>query len=95
MSGFADHRFAYRRSVRYEDGCTRLNGSFRYIIGGERGNFREDLQWTQVLVPIRHMSLNGNVCGLRRCLSVGYRDEEIPLQDIIFLDGWDVNRSKD
>jgi hypothetical protein len=56
---------------------------------------REDLQWIQVLVPIRHLSLNRNFCGLRRCLRVGYSDEEFPLQDNIFLDTWDINCTKD
>ena len=31
---------------------------------------REDPQRIQVLVPLRHLSLNPNVCGLHRCLSV-------------------------
>jgi hypothetical protein len=55
---------------------------------------REDLQWIQVLVPIRHVSLN-RVCGLRRCRRVGYYDEEFPLQKTIFLDAWDINGTKD
>jgi hypothetical protein len=54
-----------------------------------------DPQRIQILVPLRHLSLNPNVCGLRRCLSVGYRDEEIPLEERIFLDIWDINSSKD
>jgi hypothetical protein len=41
------------------------------------------------------MSLNPNVCGLRRCLRVGYRDEELPLEERIFLDTWDIISSKD
>ena len=40
---------------------------------------REDLQGIQVLVPIRRLSLNWNVCGLRRCISVGYCDEKFPV----------------
>ena len=56
---------------------------------------KEDLQWSQVLVPIRHLSLNRNVCGLRRCFRVGYGDEDFALQETIFLDGWDVNGLKD
>ena len=57
----------------------------------------EDLQWIQFLVPIRRVSLNRNVCGLRRCLRVGlgYSDEEFPLQETIFLDTWDINGTKD
>jgi hypothetical protein len=56
---------------------------------------REDLQCIQVLVPLRHLSLNPNVCGLRRCFRVGYSDEELPLEERIFLDTWDINSSKD
>ena len=42
---------------------------------------REDLQCIKVLVPLCHLPLNPNVCGLRRCLKarVGYSDEELPL----------------
>jgi hypothetical protein len=46
---------------------------------------REDLQWIQVLVPLRHLSLNPDVCGLRRCLRGGYSDEELPLEESIFF----------
>jgi hypothetical protein len=56
---------------------------------------REELQCIQNLVPLRHLSLNSNVCGLRRCLRVGYSDEEVPLEERIFLDNWDINNSKD
>jgi hypothetical protein len=56
---------------------------------------REDPQRIQVLVPLRHLFLNPNVCGLRRFLSVGYGDEELPLEKRIFLDTWDINSSKD
>jgi hypothetical protein len=56
---------------------------------------REELQCIQVLVPLSHLSLNPNVCCLRRCLSVGYGDEEIPLEERIFLDIWDIISSKD
>jgi hypothetical protein len=56
---------------------------------------REDLQKIQVLVPIRHLSLNRNVFGLRRCLGVGYSDEDVPLQETIFLDTWDINGMTD
>jgi hypothetical protein len=55
---------------------------------------REDLQWIQVLVPLRYMSLNPNLCGLRRYLRVGYSNEEFPLEEKIFLDTWDINSSK-
>ena len=55
----------------------------------------KDLQWIQVLVPLRHLSLNPNVCGLRRCFGVGYSDEELPLEERMLLDTWDINSSKD
>jgi hypothetical protein len=54
-----------------------------------------ELQWMQVVVPLRHLSLNPNLCGIRRCLRVGYRDEELPLEERILLDVWDINSSKD
>jgi hypothetical protein len=56
---------------------------------------REGLQWIQVLVPLRDLSLNPNVCGLRRCLGAGYSYEELPLEERIFLDTWDIMGSKD
>jgi hypothetical protein len=56
---------------------------------------REDLQSIQLLVPLCHLSLNPNVCGLRRCPRTGYSDEELPLEERIFLDTWDINSSKD
>jgi hypothetical protein len=56
---------------------------------------REDVQCIQVLVPLRRLSLNLNVCGLRRCPMVGYSDEELPLEETILLDTWDINSSKD
>ena len=55
---------------------------------------REDLQRIQVLVSIRHLSLNRNAFGIRRCLKAGYGDEEVPLEKI-FLDNWDINSMKD
>jgi hypothetical protein len=55
---------------------------------------REDVQWIQNLVPIRHLFLNQNVCGLRRCLRDGYNDQEVPLEKI-FLDTWDINGPMD
>jgi hypothetical protein len=56
---------------------------------------REDLQWIQVLVPLRHLSLNPNVCGIRRRLRIGYSDEDLPLEESILLDIWDIISSKD
>jgi hypothetical protein len=54
-----------------------------------------ELQFIQILVPLRHLSLNLNVCGLRRCPRVGYSDKELPFEETIFLDTWDINSSKD
>ena len=76
--------------MRDEDGCTRLNGTLALELEGKR----ENLQRIQFLVPIRHLSLNRNVFGLRRCLKVGYDDAEVPLAKI-FLDTWDINGMKD
>jgi hypothetical protein len=56
---------------------------------------REDLQFLQDLVPLRHLSLNPNVCGRRRCLRVVYGDEDLPLEETILLDTWDMLSSKD
>jgi len=56
---------------------------------------REDLQRIQALVPLHHLSLNQNVCGLSHCIGVGYSDEELPLEERIFLDNWDIISSKD
>jgi hypothetical protein len=64
------------------------------LLAIELGGKREDVQWIQVLVPIRHLSLNRNVCGLRRCPRVGCSDEEAPLEKI-FLDTWDINSPMD
>ena len=55
----------------------------------------EDLQCIQVLVPLRHPSLNPNVWGLRGCLRIGYSDEEPLLEKRIFLDTWEINSPKD
>ena len=55
----------------------------------------EDLQCIEFLVPLRCLSRNPNVCGLCRCLRVGYSDEELPLEEGIFLDTRDINSSKD
>jgi hypothetical protein len=57
---------------------------------------REYVQRIKVLVPLRHLSFNLNVLRLRRCRTVGYSDEELPLlEKTIFLDTWDINSSKD
>jgi hypothetical protein len=56
---------------------------------------REHPQWIEVLVPLRHLPFNPNVCGHCHCLKVGYSDEEPPLEERIFLDTWDINSSKD
>lgn len=90
MSGCAEC-FAYRQSVSCEDGCTRLNENFNHKIEG----IREGLQWIQVLVPLRYLSLNPNICGLRSHLRVGYSDEELPLKKTIFLDDWNINSLED
>jgi hypothetical protein len=76
--------------VRCEDDCTRLE-----LLALKLEGKREDPQCIQVLVPLRHGSLNPNVCGLRRCHSIGYSDEELPVEERIFLDTWDINNSKD
>ena len=55
----------------------------------------EDLQRVQDLVPLRHLSLNRRVCGLRRCVRAGYSDEQFPFQEMMFLDSWGVFSSKD
>ena len=47
---------------------------------------REVAQWIQVLVPLRHVSLNMNVCGLCRCFRVGDSHEKLPLDETVFLD---------
>ena len=56
---------------------------------------REVLQCIQYLVPLRDLSLNTNVFGLRRCLRVGYSYKDLPLEERIFLDSWDIMGSKD
>jgi hypothetical protein len=55
----------------------------------------KDLQCIQVLVPLRHLSLNPNVCGLCRSLGVGYSNEELPLEETILLNTWDIISLKD
>jgi hypothetical protein len=56
---------------------------------------REDLQCIQDLIPLRRLSLNPSVCGLRRYLRVGYSNEELPLEEKILLDTWDIDSPKD
>ena len=56
---------------------------------------REDLQSIRILVPLSDPSLNPNDFSLRRRLSVGYSDEDFPLEEIIFLDTWDIMSPKD
>ena len=56
---------------------------------------REDIQWIQVLVPLRNPSLNLNVCGLRCRFSVGYSGVKLPLEERILLDTWDINSPND
>ena len=57
---------------------------------------KEDLQWIQVLVPIRHVSLNRNVCSLcHHCPRVVHSNEEFLLQEKIFLDTWGINSPMD
>jgi hypothetical protein len=58
---------------------------------------RKGPQWIQDLVPLRCLSLNPNVCGLRRCFIVGYTgsDEKLPVEERIFLYIWDIKSSKD
>jgi hypothetical protein len=41
----------------------------------------EGVQWIEDLVPLRHLPLNRNVCGLRRCLRVSYSNEDLSLLD--------------
>ena len=54
---------------------------------------KEDVHWIQFLVPLRHVSLNINVCSHRHSSGIGYRDKELPLDKRIFLDGWDIMNS--
>jgi hypothetical protein len=54
-----------------------------------------DLQWIQVLAPLRRLSPNPNVCGLRGCFIVGYCDKKLPVEERIFFDIWDINSPKD
>jgi hypothetical protein len=55
------------------------------------------LQRIQGLVPLRHLSLDLDVCCLQRCFRVGlgYSDEELSLEETIFLDARDIIGSKD
>jgi hypothetical protein len=65
------------------------------LLGIKLEGKREDIQWIQVLVPLRHLSLNPNVCGLRRRFSVGYSDVMLPLEERTLLDTRDINSPKD
>jgi len=55
----------------------------------------EDLQWIQVLAPLRRLSLNPNICGLLSCFIIRYSDEKLPVEERMFLDIWDINSPKD
>ena len=64
------------------------------LLGTELEGKREDLQWIQDLVPLCHLSLNWNVCGLRRCFRVGNSDEDLPfLAQRILFGTWNINGS--
>ena len=65
------------------------------VLGIELEAKRKDLQCIQVLVPLRDLSINPSDCSLRRHLRVGCSDEEVPLEETIFLDTWDIMSSKD
>ena len=78
--------------MRCENGCTRLNGTVSHKFEGK--SLRKGLQWIQVLVPLRHPSLNPNVRCLRRCFRIGYSDKEPPFEERIFFDTWDIFSSK-
>jgi len=56
---------------------------------------KQDPQGIQVLIPLRRLSLNSSVCRLRSCLMVGYCNKDLPLEETIFLDTWDIVGSKD
>jgi len=66
-----------------------------YILVKKLEGNKEDLQGVQVLVPLGRLSLNQSGCRLCRCLTVGYSDEELPLEEAIFLDTWEILGSKD
>jgi hypothetical protein len=53
------------------------------VLGIKLEGKREDVQWIKVLVPIRHVSLNRNVCGLCRCLRVGYSNDITKFPEIV------------
>ena len=56
----------------------------------------DDIQWIQILVPLRRLSLNRDVCSLCRCLRVGYSNEDLSLLgQKILLDIWEINSPKD
>ncbi len=56
---------------------------------------KEDPQGVQVLIPLCRLSFNPSVCRLCSCLTVGYSNEDLPIEETIFLDTWDVLGSKD
>ncbi len=56
---------------------------------------KQDPQGIQVLIPLRRLFLNSSVCRLRSCLMVGYCNKDLPLEETIFLDTWDIVGSKD
>jgi hypothetical protein len=51
----------------------------------------EDVQCIQFLVPVRRLSLDLNVSGLRCGLGIGYDNKDVPFDEMIFLDTWDIN----
>ena len=55
----------------------------------------EDVQCIQFLVPVRRLSLDLNVFGLRCGLRIGYGNKEVPFDEMIFLDTWDINSPMD
>jgi len=56
---------------------------------------QEDLQGVQILVPYCRLSFNPSVCRLCRRVTVRYSNEELSLEETIFLDTWDVLGSND
>jgi hypothetical protein len=55
----------------------------------------EDVQCIQFLVPVRRLSLDLNVFGLRCCLGIGYGNKDVPFDEMIFLDTWYINSPMD
>ena len=56
---------------------------------------QEDLQGVQILVPYCRLSLNPSVCCLYCRVTVRYSNEELSLEETIFLDTGDVLGSED